>query len=80
MKREKITVYVNDKPKELFFGMCVKHAIGARATQRVKTHHAVVRDAEGNRVDIDGALYDAQRLYVAPMDPQKFADEIQKRA
>ena len=77
---EKITVCVNDKAKELFLGMCVKHAIGSRATQRVKAHHAIVRDAEGNPVDVDGALYDGERLYLAPMDPQTFADEVLKRA
>ncbi|MBM3127883.1 MAG: hypothetical protein FJ009_04515 [Chloroflexi bacterium] len=77
---EKIIVYVNDKPKETFLGMCVRHVIGARAAQRVKTHHAIVRDADGNVVGIDGALFDGARLYVAPMDPKSFADEIQKRA
>ena len=80
MPGEKITVYVNDKPKETFLGMCVQNVIGARATQRVKTHHAIVRDADGNVVGVDGALYDGERLYIAPMDPKSFADEIQKRA
>ena len=80
MKREKIIVYVNDKPKEIFFGMRVKNAIGTRWTQRVKTHRAIVRDAAGNAIDVDGALYDGERLYLAPMDPRTFADEIQKRA
>ena len=80
MKNEKITVYVNDKPRELFRGLRVKNAIGARATQRVKTHHAIVRDADGNVVDVDGALYDGERLYLASMDPRTFADQAQKRA
>jgi len=80
VKSEKITVYVNDKPKELFFGLRVKNAIGTRWTQRVKTHHALVRDADGNSIDVDGALYDGERLYLASMDPQTFADEIEKRA
>lgn len=80
MLPQKITVYVNDKPKETFLGMCVKHVIGARAAQRVQAHRAIVRDGDGNIVGIDGALYDGQRLYVAPMEPKAFADEIQKRA
>lgn len=80
MKREKIVVYVNDKPKETFLGMCVKNVIGARAAQRVKLHRAIVRDADGNVVGVDGALYDGERLYVAPMDPKSFADEVLKRA
>lgn len=77
---EKITVYVNDQPKELFFGLRVKNAIGTRWTQRVKTHHAVVRDADGNTIDVDGALHDGERLYLAAMDPEAFADGAQKRA
>jgi hypothetical protein len=80
VKTEKITVYVNDQPKELFLGLRVKNALGARWTQRVKEHRAVVRDAEGNRVDVDGALYDGERLSLSPMDPKTFADEVQKRA
>ncbi|MCX7838442.1 MAG: hypothetical protein N2559_03160 [Anaerolineae bacterium] len=76
----KITVYVNDKPKVTFLGMRVRNVIGARAVQRVQTHRAIVRDGEGNVVDIDGALYDGERLYIAPMDPQTFAEEIQRRA
>jgi hypothetical protein len=76
----KITVYVNDKPKETFLGMRVRNVIGARALQRVQAHRAIVRDGEGNVVDIDGALYDGERLYIAPMDPTTLADEIQRRA
>ena len=50
MDPEKITVYVNDRPKELFLGMCVKHAIGARGVRLVNSHRALVVDASGNRV------------------------------
>lgn len=77
---QKITVYVNDKPKQTFLGMRVRNVIGARAVQRVQAHRAIVRDSEGNVVDVDGALYDGERLYIAPMDPQTFAEEIQRRA
>jgi hypothetical protein len=80
VKNEKITVYVNDQPKELFVGMRVRNAIGSRARQRVQAHRALIRDADGNRVDVDGALHDGERLYLAPMDPQTFADEVQERA
>jgi hypothetical protein len=80
MKRETITIYVNDKSKELFFGLRVKNAIGARWTQRVKMHRAIVRDADGNSIDVDGALYDGERLYLAAIDPKAFADKVQKRA
>lgn len=77
---QKITVYVNDKPKQTFLGMRVRNVIGARAVQRVQAHRAIVRDREGNVVDVDGALYDGERLYIAPMDPKTFAEEIQRRA
>lgn len=79
MKAQKITVYVNGKPKQTFLGMCVRNVIGAHAAQRVQAHRAIVRDAEGNVVGIDGALYDGERLTIAPLDPQTFAAEIQKR-
>ena len=80
IKSERITVYVNDKPKTLFFGMRVKNAIGTRRAQAVREHRAMIRDAEGNSIDVDGALYDSERLYIAPMDPATFADQVQKRA
>ncbi len=80
MKNEKITIYVNDKPKQVFFGMRVKNAIGARRARAVREHRASIRDADGNSIDIDGALYDGQRLYIAPMDPTTFADDVRKRA
>ena len=83
MKREqseRITVYVNDKPKRIFLGMRVKNAISTRRAQAVREYRAIIRDAEGNSIDIDGALYDGERLYISPMDPTTFADEVKKRA
>ncbi len=80
MASEKITVYVNDKPKRFFPGAQVKHAIGVRATRAVRAHHAVVRDRDGNLVDVDGALGPGTRLYVSPTTPEKFADEVLRHA
>ncbi len=80
MKNDKITIYVNDKPKQVFFGMRVKNAIGARRARAVREHRAIIRDADGNSIDVDGALYDGERLYIAPMDPTTFADDVRKRA
>jgi hypothetical protein len=77
---EQITIYVNDKPKRIFFGMRVKNVISARRAQAVRDHRAIIRDADGNSIDVDGALYDGERLYVSPMDPTTFADEVRKRA
>jgi hypothetical protein len=42
----------------------VRHAIGHRQSQRVAGEEAVVNDGDGNCVDLDGALYDGERLYV----------------
>ena len=80
MKSEKITVYVNGKPKKVFFGMRVKDAIGVRRARAVREHRAVARDDEGNRIDVDGALYEGERLIISPQDPEAFAEEMQKRA
>jgi hypothetical protein len=80
MQRQKIIVYVNDKPRETFLGMRVRNVLGARALQRVRARQAIVRDGEGNVVDVDGALYDGEHLYIAPIDPTTFADEMQRSA
>jgi hypothetical protein len=60
----KVTVYVQDEPREFFLGLRVRHAIGYRRSQRVVRGAALVEDGEGNPVDLDGALYDGERLYV----------------
>ena len=80
MEAEKFIVYVNDKPKEIFRGLLVKHAIGYRNARSVREHKALVRDADGNAVDVDGALYEGERLYLTRIDPRSFADELQSGA
>jgi hypothetical protein len=55
---------VNDEPLQLFLGLRVRHAVGYRQARRVERGEAMVEDGDGNRVDLDGALYDGQRLYV----------------
>ena len=77
---EHLVVYVNDRPKRLFIGLKVRHAIGSRRTRAVQSHRAVVRDADGNRVDVDGALFNGERLYVAPTSPTAFADDLLRRS
>ncbi len=80
MASDKITIYVNDKPQRFFLGAQVKHAIGTRAAKAVRAHRAVVRDAAGNSVDVDGALAEGTRLYVTPTTPTEFADEVLRHA
>lgn len=55
---------MNDEPLQLFLGLRVRHAVGYRQARRVERGEAMVEDGDNNRVDLDGALYDGQRLYV----------------
>jgi hypothetical protein len=55
---------VDDEPRRLFLGLRVRHAIGYREAWRVERGEAIVKDAAGNQVDLDGALYEGERLYV----------------
>jgi hypothetical protein len=63
-RNHRITVYVDGEPRRMFLGLCVRHAIGYSHAWRVEHQQARVEDDEGNRVDLDGALYDGERLYV----------------
>lgn len=80
LRNEKITVYVDGKSKSVFLGMRVKNVIGLRRARAVREHRAEIRDHEGNRIDVDGALYDGEQLFIAPLDPAAFADDVRKRA
>jgi hypothetical protein len=61
---QRITVHVNDEPRCLFLGLRVRHALGYDHARRVERGAAAVVNADGNRVDLDGALYDGERLFV----------------
>ena len=63
-RTRRITVYVDDEPRLLFLGLRVRHAVGYRQAWRVEHGEAVVRDGDGSRLDLDGALYEGERLYV----------------
>ena len=60
----RIVVYVNGQSRRLFLGLRVRHAIGHRQARLVELGEALVEDDRGNRVDLDGALYHGERLYV----------------
>jgi hypothetical protein len=60
----RVTVYVNGEARRAFLGLRVRHALGYEEARRVEQGEAVVEDAEGHRVDLDGVLYDGQRLTV----------------
>ena len=61
---QRLVIYVDDEPRRFFVGLRVRHAIGYRAAWRVERREAIVIDQDGNQVDLDGALYDGERLYV----------------
>jgi hypothetical protein len=63
---QRITVYVNDEPRRFFLGLRVRHAVGYRAAWRVERREAIIEDGDGNQVDLDGALYEGERLFVKP--------------
>jgi hypothetical protein len=65
---ERLTVYVDGEPRRLFLGLRVRHAIGYRQAWRVERGEAVVEDGDGNRLDLDGALYDGERLLVRAIE------------
>ena len=65
---QRLTVYVNDEPRRFFVGLRVRHAVGYDAAWHVERREAIITDADGNQLDLDGALYDGERLYVAPLD------------
>ena len=64
MSTQRVTVYVDGEPRRLFLGLRVRHAIGHELAKLVEQDQAVVEDGDGNRVDLDGALYDGEHLHV----------------
>lgn len=64
MSAQRVRVYVDGEPRHLFLGLRVRHAIGHQRTKLVEQDQAVVEDGDGNRVDLDGALYDGEHLHV----------------
>ncbi len=76
---DKITVFIDDKPRQLFFGLKVRHAIGRRNAETVRAHRAIVVDADGNIIDLDGALADQERLYIRSIDSKGYADIVTRR-
>ena len=68
MSEARITVFVDGEPRRLFLGLRIRHAIGYQQARLVEQDRALVQDGEGNRVDLDGALYDGERLFVRMVD------------
>jgi len=62
----RVTVTVNGLPRRLFLGLRVRHAVGHHLVRQIERGDATLVDGAGNRVDLDGALYDGERLVVRP--------------
>lgn len=67
---QRITVYVDSEPQRFFRGLRVRHAVGHEAAWRVGRGEATIQDGDGNQLDLDGTLYDGQRLYVTRVPEQ----------
>ncbi len=71
MEKERIRVFVNDRPVTLYRGLTVKHALIAAGDDRYRpalAGDAAVRDGDGFVVGLEGALHEGARLYVTLPD------------
>jgi len=75
-----ITVFINDRPRRAFIGMRVRAILRAHQTAAIRAQRAQMRDADGNVVDMDGALFNGARLYVVVTTPREIAEEVLRRA
>lgn len=64
MRKDKITIYLDDQPLRIYRGMKVKNALCARGRQALDLQHLSVVDAEGHTVGLDGELSEGMRLYI----------------
>lgn len=67
---QRITVYVDSEPRRFFRGLRVRHAVGHEAAWRVGRGEATIQDGNGNQLDLDGTLYDGERLFVRTVPEQ----------
>ncbi|NPU85085.1 MAG: hypothetical protein HPY65_11410 [Syntrophaceae bacterium] len=68
MEKERIRVFVNDRPMTIYRGLAVKHALIAAGGDLYKPAldgDVAVRDENGFVLGLEGALHDGARLYVA---------------
>lgn len=68
-ENQRLMVYVDDEPRRFFVGLRVRHAVGYRAAWLVERREAIIVDQDGNQIDLDGALYDGERLYLQVFVP-----------
>jgi hypothetical protein len=59
-----MTVYVNDKPFDIFQGMTVKHALLRAGLLKEIDASKRVLDEWGNEIGLDGALSEGAKIYL----------------
>lgn len=67
MDSRKITVYVNDKPVEIWNSFMVEHAVleyDLEMYKDVKAGRAWMEDAAGNPIGEGGGLFEGEMIYV----------------
>jgi hypothetical protein len=67
MEKERIEVFVNDRPGTVYRGLTVKHALIAAGGDQYRPAldgDAAVRDENGFVLGLEGALHAGARLYV----------------
>ena len=77
MERQ-VRVTVNGKTTTFHLGLKVKNAIGQTWARKVRAQRAIVRDADGNRIDLDGALFDGQQLRVSDATEAEFWSDLRR--
>ncbi len=71
--RERIIVYVDDEPVELYRGMEVRHALISRGEtmyHEAKAGRLVIVDDNGFALGLEGALADGAKIYSKPRPPE----------
>ena len=64
MRKDKITIYIDDQPQRLYRGMKVKNALCAQGMQALNLEVLSVLDSQGQVVGLEGELVEGMRLYI----------------
>jgi len=64
--KDQITVYVNDRPVNIYRGMKVKHALisfDQTLYEAAEKGNIVIQDGRGFEVGLDGSLRDGSKIF-----------------
>ncbi len=76
MAKDRKTVFVNDKPIEIFVWAEVQHCVNAYDSElylAVQRGEAEIVDEKGGRIGWGGFASDGWHIYVRPVTPEKSA-------